>query len=201
MASPFDRLMNTVRPRLPGALDDAIRLELFNVCLEFFRLSGAWRDVVVIEVPARSQQVEIFLSAGRVERLFGVFEVEPDESMGRAIRGATLTEDNALRLPFAPTADGFYGVQVALTVTDPLTRDAYPIVPASIIQRYHEALVDGVLSMMMSQPSKPYSNTQMAMYHKRRFSGGASRARNALHTGNTLGSQNWSFPQSFNRRK
>ena len=29
MATPFDRLITTIRPHLPGAVDEAIRQELF----------------------------------------------------------------------------------------------------------------------------------------------------------------------------
>jgi len=50
--SEFDRLMNTLRVRLPGAIDAAIRLELFNTIDDFLRRSNAWRYFQSIPIVA-----------------------------------------------------------------------------------------------------------------------------------------------------
>jgi hypothetical protein len=49
---PTDRLMSTLRVRLPGATDAALDLELINVLDRFFRRTNAWRhedDIKLIE--------------------------------------------------------------------------------------------------------------------------------------------------------
>jgi hypothetical protein len=41
--APIDRLMQTLRTQVPGATDDMLQLQLFNVMDEFFRRTLAWR--------------------------------------------------------------------------------------------------------------------------------------------------------------
>jgi hypothetical protein len=48
--SPTDRLMQTLRVHVPGATDDLLQLELFNVIDEFMRRTSAWKmeaDIVL----------------------------------------------------------------------------------------------------------------------------------------------------------
>ena len=40
---PMDRILATLRVRVPGATDDVLRLELFNVMDRFFRRTNVWR--------------------------------------------------------------------------------------------------------------------------------------------------------------
>lgn len=200
MASPFDRLMNTVRPYLPGALDDAIKQELFFVCQEFLDRSDAWTEEVEFVVPAGERKTEIAPFAGRVNRLL---YVTLDD---RAVRGVTLgaPEANGYIPIIMPLRDSYthpYVATVALTVSDPVNRDAFPIMPNEIVERYTQVLMDGLLSRMYLQPNKPYSNAAMAAVYTTKFRGGAARAKNEAVQGRTRGSQAWSFPQAFNRRK
>ena len=49
---PTDRLMQTLRVHTPGATDDLLTLELFNVMDEFFRRTSAWvykSDITLLE--------------------------------------------------------------------------------------------------------------------------------------------------------
>lgn len=199
MASPFDRLMNTIRPHLPGALDDAIRQELFMACDEFFKLSDVWQEDLEFEAKNNSDHGEIMPFVGRIERLLAVY----DE--GTPIRGCTMTIPDisgvaTVQLPRGVTG-GNYLATVSLTVSDPVSRDAFPIVPGELVVRYTEDLMYGILSRMMAQPSKTYSNISMARLYLMKFRSGASRAKNAMNTGNTRESQAWVFPRSFIRRK
>lgn len=199
MATPFERLMNTIRPHLPGAVEDAILQELFTACNEFFVWSGAWQDDLEFTINSGETVGEIMPYVGRIERLVGVLRDD------MPIRGATLGRPDisgVVPIHLRHASDGGdYVARVVLTVSDPTTRDAFPIVPGEIVTRYTQDLIHGVLSRMMSQPSKPYTNLTLAQYHLTKFKGGCSRARNALRTGNTEGSQAWAFPQTFNRRK
>lgn len=201
MATPFDRLMDTIRPHLPGAIDEAVRQELFITCADFFRRSGAWQEDIEFTVAPGDSEGEVMPFAGRIERLISVRQL-PD---GRPIRGARLGPLDVsgvapLYLPYPAGSNGDYEARVVVTVADPTTRDAYPIVPGELVTRYTEELIHGILARMMAQPSKPYTNVALARVHLVSFRGGISRANNAIRTGNTEGSQAWAYPQTFNRR-
>jgi hypothetical protein len=192
MATPFDRLMNTIKPHLPGAMEDAIRQELFMTCSEFFKLSNTWREEIEVMVPAGQDTAHFMPFAGRVERLLAV-----KGEGGRPVYGVTISEKETLKFRHPASSDTTYTALFALTVSDPVTRDAYPVVPWDLVQEYQDELISGILSRMMAQPSKPYTNLGLARYHSVAFKGGASRAKNSANEGSTYGSQNWRFPQSF----
>lgn len=194
MATPFDRLMTTIRPHLPGAIDEAIRQELFMACLEFFKTSDAWREALDFTLAPGENTAEVYPFTGRINRLLAVLDD------GRGIRGATMATPPVIVMPFPANTSVTYQAVVGLTVSDPLTRDAYPIVPYELVERYTEELMHGILSRMMAQPSKPYTNTALAQFYILKFKGGMSRAKNAANTGNAFGSQAWAFPQSFANR-
>lgn len=202
MATPFDRLMTTIRPHLPGALDDAIRQELFLTCDEFFKKSDVWRERIEFTVATGSREGEIMPFAGRIERLMGVVTLPDNYPVRGAVLGQLDISGAApVYLRHGDNTGGDYEAVVSLTVADPVTRDAYPIVPGEIVTRYTSELIHGILARMMAQPSKPYTNLSLAQFHLLRFRGGTSRAKNEMKTGNTQGSQAWAYPQTFNRRK
>lgn len=194
MATPFDRLMNTIRPHLPGAIDDAIRQELFMVCREFFAKSSAWRETLEFTPEAGEKEAFVMPFAGKIERLISV------EIGGRDVRGATFLPPDTVVMPFEGDGSKEYNATFAMTVSDPITRDAYPIAPDYLVERYTQTLIHGILMNMMAQPSKPYTNPAMAQFHMRKFNGGWQRALNDTKTGNTVGSQRWRFPRTFMTR-
>lgn len=193
MATPFDRIMLTARSHLPGALDDAMRQELFMACNEFFRRSNAWQEHIDFTLKPNCLTADIQPFAGRIERLLYVM------SGGAFVRGAVMSDLVAgkIRMRSPVNTPTNYTAIVALTVSDPVTREAFPIVPQEIITRYNEELFHGLLARMMAQPSKPYTNMTLAQFYMTKFNSGAARALNAVKTGDTLGSQRWSFPQTF----
>lgn len=193
MATPFDRIMMTIRPHLPGAVDAAIRVELFGVCDTFFDLSNAWREEIEINVKANKQYYDLMPTAGRVNRLMGVGNKD-----GMVVRGCLISDDGRLRLPYVPVVDGDLIAVVALTVSDPTAKDRLPVVPWGLIQEYQQDIIHGICSSMMFQPSKPYTNPALGAAHGVAFRSGAARAKVNSNIGNTYGSQRWAYPQTFN---
>jgi len=189
MASPFDRIMNTARMRLPGAVDDAMRQELFEVCLDFFRDAAIWQDDIEFVLLAGGIRAEVFPQAGRILK---IMEVKAD---GRKCFGFRMDDEGVIVAPHPFSKTIVYTATFMMTVTDPVTRDAFPIIPLEIVGRHHNVFLEGLLAKMMSHPSKPYTNIQMAAYHQNRFKGSISRARNEKHTGNAMGAQRWTFPR------
>jgi len=194
MATPFDRLLATAKPHLPGAVDQAIYLELFGVCHEFFDMSNAWRELIEFTVKAGKQTAEILPMAGRINRLMGVVTDER-----QPIIGATMPQENVIRVPYPVSIDTVLYADVALTVSDPTSKESLPIVPYNLVQQYTQDLIHGICYKMMVQPSKPYTNPSLAGVHGMSFRSGAARAKNDVNTGSTYGSQRWAYPQDFAR--
>lgn len=192
MSTPFKRIMDSVRPDLPGAIDDVIRIAVYLACLQFFRESNAWREEIGFTLMPGKDTAYITPSAGRIARLLTVVG-----EGGRGVRGAFMAERDLLRMPFKANQPEKYTATVALRVSDPVSRDSFPIVPYDVIEQYMDDLIHGILARMMSQQSKPYTNLTLAQYHQIKFRSGISRAKVSKETGDTFGSASWRFPSNF----
>lgn len=198
MASPFDRLMETVRPHLPGSVDQAIRQELFAACQEFFGESNVWREECDTILKLDENEAEIMPYTGMIKRLLHVKDRD-----GAAVNGVTITDtiQGVLHFPYKANGDTPYTAVVSLIPSDPISRDAFPIVPYDLVTKYWREIMWQLLAQMMVQPSKPYTNVSLASLYLSKAKGGTARARNAMNAGSTKNSQAWAFPQSFNRRR
>lgn len=63
--------------------------------------------------------------------------------------------------------------------------------------QWFETILAGTLARLYSIPSRPWSNTQLAEYHLRRFHTGTNRARDIAQRQYTGGPGRWSFPRGF----
>lgn len=200
----MNRLMDSAKIRLPGAMDANIQNELFYCLNEFFQTSNIWYEDIQFPVTATSLSqfsnpeaytYTVVPSSGTINRLIGVAN-----SQGIP-QGAVMATPGEVVLRFSPNADDTYTARVALTVTDPVTREGYPEFPAWILNKYGNDILDGVLSRMMSQLAKPYSNPQMAMVHAKNFKNAISQAKVEAQHQNVYRGQSWNFPQTFARRR
>ena len=194
MANAFDRLMLSIKPYLPGVLDDALKTELFLVMYEFFKWSDAWQEPVDFTVLGGQNTADIYPFMGRIQKMIQVLDTDKRNVP------ATMPVIPTVVLRSPVNTDTDLTCVVSLTVTDPTTRDAFPLVPFELIEKHLDVLIAGMLSHMMAQPSKPYTNTQMAQYHYMKFKGGCARAKNDIKAENTQGAQSWAFPQTFANR-
>lgn len=190
------RLMDNLRIRCPGAIDSALQLEFFSVMNEFFQDSNCWTEDIEFAVTSGVTDYLITsTSVSTINRLIGVVN-----SQGLPQR-VVMPVPGELELAWVPDQDDTFTARVALTVTDPVTRDGYPEFPDWVLTKYNTSIQDGVLGRMFSQVAKPYSNERMAIYHSRRFEQAKSFAKvEAMHQ-NVYRGQNWKFPQTFARRK
>lgn len=94
-----DRLLQSLRVHTPGATEDMIKLELFNVIDEFFRRTSAWQE-----------EVDIGLQKGYVE--YGI-PMPVNATMVRALG----VRHNGI--PMAPTGTGTSQIQNAVGRIDP----------------------------------------------------------------------------------
>lgn len=203
-AADMNRLMDHARIRLPGALDTALQMELFAVMNEFFQSSNIWYEDIQFPVQPTNDTYldnpdaytyDVIPDMGTITRLVGVVD-----SNGFAVR-AYMPVLGQIILNFSPNVADTYTARVALTVTDPTTRDGYPEFPDWILEKYGNDILEGVLGRMMSQIAKPYTSAQGAQFHLRNFKQAVGQAKVEASHQNVYRGQNWRFPQTFNRRR
>lgn len=196
MSLDVTRLMNNARVHLPGAIDSALQLELFNVFDTFFKDSNIWQEEIPFRVKVGTSDYSIEqTSVASIVRLLRI-----TNSDGLPVR-ATMAEPGEIRLQSSPGQTDTYTATVSLTVDDPVAKDGYPEFPAWTLTKYGDGILEGLLARMMAQPAKPYTNSQMAVFHMRKFTGAVSQAKyEALHK-NLNNGQTWRFPQSFMTRQ
>lgn len=193
LEAAFTRIMSNARVSLPGALDSAIQLEMFNVLDEFLRTSQVWREDVniVTRTDRLTYDVDSDDEQAEVVDLLGVVN-ENDTPIA-----ATMPVPGELILASLPQEVTTYTVSISLTVMDPVTTDNYPRCPEWVLTRYRQGIVDGVLARMMSQPAKPFASERLATYHLRRFRDAIAIARTHGNHANLHDGQAWRFPQNF----
>lgn len=208
MSHELNRFLNNVRVRLPGALDDVVKLELFNVLDEFCKETNAWQEVIPVAAVANQLEYELEPEEYRalIVRLLGVtadtFDVDSGDSPSFMSVGAWMPRPDLLVFRSFPSTDMRYSATVALTAIDPVNvGDALPEIPDWFLTLYAQDLLDGLLFKMMSQPAKPYTSPVGTMYHGRRFRNAIARARVAVMQSNTYNAQSWIFPSFAQCRK
>lgn len=193
------RLINNAITRLPGVTTDVLQLELFNVMNDLFKGSNIWNEDIEITVPGNDPAGTVYLLApqqpANIDKLLWVFTKPQDASMSRGSAvAAAMSVPGELTLRLQPSSEVTYIATVALTVNDPTDRNGFVQFPAWVIQKYGGIILDGLLSKVMTQPNKPYTNLQMSIFHARKFSGGVAQARVEWTRNNTYRQQAWRFP-------
>lgn len=178
---------------MPGVLDDALKLEFFNVLDEFCRTSYVWQESISFSVTTSTATYEISsLDDGTTLSLLWV------QNADEINVNATMAEPGVVVLAQLPSQSQTLTARVALTVTDPVRLsgdlEGWPKIPEWILEKYFQELLSGLLGRMMAQPAKPYSNQQLAVYHLRRFRNGITTARAESRRENTYDGQRWQFP-------
>jgi hypothetical protein len=191
-----NRLLDNLRIQLPGAIDDVLRLEIFNALKDFFQDTNIWYEDIDFDVVANEQTYDLIATgSSAIVRLLGVVN-DAERSVV-----AFMDTPGELQLRDNPTTPATYTARVALTINDPLDREGNPVFPMWILNKYQNDIINGVLSRMMAQPAKPYSNAQLAFFYARKFSSAIGFARQEANRRNVYRGQRWQFPQGFNRRK
>jgi len=195
----IERFMNTARVRLPGATEDALQLEMFQMLDEFFKDTNVWMEDIDMAIPGNDIPGTIYYvvpsTPSVIDRLMWVFGVPADNKTLRGEPvGAVMQVPGELVLGFQPSSTVTYRVTVALSVQDPTQKDGYVSFPAWILAKYRLILLDGLLGRMMSQPNKPFTNAQMSVFHMRKFSTGKAQVRVEVARSNTFRRQAWAYP-------
>ena len=192
------RLVTNAQIRLPGATVSVVQQELFMVADEFFKESNVWREDIEFSVPANDPP-------GTAYEVTPTGNVVIDKLMwmrntdgGGRIFGQ-MSVPGEITLASYPSSPARYIATVALTVSDPTQRDGYVSFPDWVLAKYRGVFLNGLLGKMMSQPAKPYTNTQLSVYYIKLFNSGKSAARVDAQRANVFRAQAWNFP-SFGGR-
>lgn len=186
------RLMSNIRVHAPAALDNAIRLELFNVLSQFCKETNYWQEQVdYTTVPGTTAYTLAVTEPGQPIRL-----LNNTNALGSRV-AATMALPGEVVLATEPSDVQVFTATVSLTVVDPVDADEMPEIPDSLLLEYGEGIRAGVVGALMAQPAKPYTNERMGIYNTRVFRGAIANARSAVLHKNIQGGQTWRFPSNF----
>jgi hypothetical protein len=185
----LQRIVNNAQVHLPGAIEDVFKQELYNVCEEFFKTTNTWQEFVPFTTIQDKRVYEVVPTVGVFVRLM---EVRDQDGYARM---AVMTDDMFLTLRDLPTGGYEYVAAIAVTCVDPVKKDGWPEVPAELLTKFYEPLTEGLLGRMMVQPAKPYSNSELGVFHQRRFRNLMAIARVEQLHASTFNVQNWRFPR------
>lgn len=184
------RIMANARIKCTGAVDAALRLELFNVLDEFCKETDVWREAIQVTTVAGDVEYTLTPTEGRCLRLLELYTTN-----GQVGVGGSMPVPGELRLFREQEAGMLLDAIVSLIPVDPTDTDDFPIVADWLWERYTTEFIDGLLYKMMVQTGKPYSNPQLAMYHGRKWRNAISVARADTIKQNKADGQAWRFPR------
>ena len=187
----LNRLMDNARIKLPGALDGAIQLELFNVLDDMCRTVEFDMRSFDVQLSTAFQTYTIQAPSGAVPVTFYAagHETYPSDRMRVDVGPATLVFLDPLTTQQAATP-------AVVTMTLAPDPDAAPTawLTAALWAEGYSAILDGLLARMMAQAAKPYTSPQMALVHARAYRGGKSRIKRLRATRGDPSGASWAFP-------
>ena len=205
MTSPaLNRIYDTAKVYLPGALDAAMQLEFFQLLDDFFSMTNCWTEDIQFPVTVTTLT---YLE----DPLQYTYTLTP--SLGLIIRTATIFNRDGVPVPATmpvpgdlvlvngPNTADTYTARVILTVSDPLTREGNTQLPEWVLNKYSGCLLEGLVGRMMMQPAKPYTAKQDGLFHMKNYLSGRSDAKIEAARQNVYGGQAWQFPQQFATRR
>jgi hypothetical protein len=195
--------LKDILPRTPGIVRQVAKRELVNAAREFYRQSGAWREVLentyfdsgdyqytVVPYDPESEVIQVTsvevngtLLTAKTERPVG------DRQSGTPTLWFPTGLDTIEIWPTPEQYDDEVRVRVVL-----IPMDTTSTLPDSAYAKHYEALLDGVLGRLYGHPAKPYSNPALAEYHLRRFRNAIGEAAAEQKQGGFAG-QNWQYPK------
>jgi hypothetical protein len=185
------KLLGQAEVTLSGASRVELRVQLYEVLEEFFDLSNCWQEGIPFTVVPEMMNYPIYTASGRILRLNGVLD------QNYVTQAAVMPEIGKISFLYPYSNTQTMTAIVVKTVTDPLCCHPPSGVPDWLLPVHGIGLFHGVVGKMMLQPGQSYSNPQVANYHLQKFRDAWAHARVAVARANTIGTQNWVFPQQF----
>lgn len=175
----LDRVFDAIEAILPGVLHPVVQMCVFDALDDFCTRSTIWRRHVLWELPPG----ETTIAFNPLDDTTGVRWILDVCGLGRRYRIAQ-------------------PATLVATCTDHETRDGSALVvckprklsapfPAWLVDDWSEAIRDGALYRLFTQPSKPYSNAALAQMHGQRYRVALIQAKVAA---NHADAPYWRFP-------
>lgn len=203
----IQRLIANCLTQLPGALVGTLQLEIFNAVSTFCREANVWHENQDFNTKIGKKVYEVtpLGSDAYYNVLLNLVAFDPSDPTGETTTPTPIpawfnASTVQIELKNEPTVVQRLRGTFAMVPRATDNMDQYPGIPEAFWDKYHDAIKEGVLSLMMGHVAKPYSNERMGIFHGRRFKAATSIAKNELYNGFVRGGQNWSFPQNFTRR-
>jgi hypothetical protein len=190
-AADYTRFLKVVMSRLPGAVESAVKLEMFEAVNEFLADTSIWQEAIPFTTVANRTDYSLPAYNGQFLRLISL------ENTDGTPYAATMNEPGTIVLATEPAGGEELTATVAMTIVDPTTDEDWPEFPEWIFTRYRGVIQEGLLMRMLTMPAKPFTNAQFALIHGARFRAGIGKARVDVQHGNLQRGQRWQFPQNF----
>lgn len=183
-------LMGQARTMLIGASEAELKVRFFEVLQEFFDNSNCWQEAINFQVIPNLLDYRMEPVSGRIMRLSNVLD------QNNVAQAAVMMVPPTVHFMYPYSNTQPMTAIVVKNVTNPL-EEFPPDFPEFFLQQYNYALLDGIVGKMMLQPGQSYSNQQSGLYHTQRYRDQVNHARAATMRANTIGSQNWAYPQTY----
>lgn len=199
----FSDFTNEVRPVAQEAAMPTIEAEIRRSAIELCRESQIWRAEVSVSLVANQAEYNLLApGGGRADNVLKGLYVDDDNQqhtmqkvphddyaygLPATIASATpprhfsvLPSLGRIRLYPAPD-DVTANPRISFYTTVVPTRRSRSI-PDFLAEKHWDAIVNGAKWRLLMIPDKPWSNPQMAEYHRRRFYTGVNQARREAMT-------------------
>ncbi len=201
----LDTWLRDMLSETPGCLPKVRKRALILAAREFFEQSAAWRVVIGPKDLVANKKRYYMSPYDAYANIVHVLSVElngfPLTALPRRPAGqepdATSPTSYYLETPdqvrlwpqSLTTVEDALTFYVALTPKQTVTH-----LPRIASTHFYDALLDGALGRLMSQPAKPYSDPTRATYHLNRFRAAIGKYAGAAKR-NFSGAATWSFPK------
>lgn len=183
------KLLGQANVILSGVSDAELRVQLFDVLMEFLDGSNCWKENIHFTVVPDAVEYPLIPLTGRVLRLYGVVD------QNGTAQAAVMPTVGTVRFLYPYSNVQPMMASVVKTVTDPFSCFP-PHIPDWILPVHGLGILHGVLGTMMMQPGQSWSSQTLGAFYQSKFRNAIAHARVAAAKANTVGAQTWAFPQS-----
>lgn len=185
-----DRLMDDLRTSLPGAVDTAIQRALWNTVNTACRDGWVWRESNTITLNTSTVQYSLVPAGADIVQVLSLTHPTLDSADLTVEFGKLFISQPPTSIQASTPLIAALALAPALDAADP---EAF--IPSDMWSTYYDLWRNGVMSSMMAQPAKPYSNPTLAMFYARAFKRDLGQAKLRVRVGDTQGAQFWRFPR------
>jgi hypothetical protein len=186
---PITRLFTNARVHLPGVLDAAMKLELYNVLDDFLQRTNFWQEEIdYVTVAGQQEYTLVPTEDGQAIALLN----NVNEQGGGV--AATMSGLTVVRLATEPSESGQTLTATVSFTVNQTDGDDIPVYPDDLLEKYGQTILHGLVGNVMAQPAKPYSNQQLSVFNIRKYNGGVANAYAEVKHQNIHGGQRWRFP-------